>query len=166
MKVDALKDFWEGRSPREQGLLGFLFLLLLAVALYGLLWQPAANQVQRLEAALPTLRLDLARMQGMAAELSRRRAPQAAAAAVSIPLQDRLRQSLDAAGLAQAGLETGEGGRVRVNLREIPFSTMADWVSALRQNAQATVFAAQIERANGIGKVNARLEIQPVDASR
>lgn len=94
--------WWGQLAPRERGLMILGVAVLVFVAGYMLLWEPAARGIRRLEADLPQLRAQSASLRAMADEARQLRAAMGQAAPIAPA--DRVaavRRSLERAGLSR-----------------------------------------------------------------
>ena len=57
--MDSLKKYWADLQPRERLILGWGGLIVLAILLYALLFQPLYRAIAHMESALPDLRSNL-----------------------------------------------------------------------------------------------------------
>ncbi|AOZ04411.1 type II secretion system protein M [Cupriavidus malaysiensis] len=151
--------FWSARNPREQWILAGGAAVLLAVAGYSLLWEPAADASARLARSLPQQRADLAEMDTLAQEArSLNGSPPPA-------LQgDALTQALQA-GLAQQGLKatrlaTNGDGSVQVQLDKVPFGALAAWLQDVRQQQRLKVTDARLSYVGATALVNMTATLQ------
>ncbi len=156
----VLLPLWRGRSLRERAVLAALAALLLVLAGYGLLWQPAAANSARLQQELPQLRTELARMQAMAAELAASRSRTKAVVPEGAGLQAALQQSLRDQGLSGQKLALRADGRITLEWHDAPFSSMADWLDQARQKWRVRVVEAHVERTLHPGDVNGHLVLR------
>ena len=104
MNRAAIVGWWQGLAARERRILGLGGLVLVAVAVYLLLWEPPAQGIRKLQADLPELYAQDATMRAMATEASNLRA--ASGITTVIAPADRLnavRRSLQRAGLWRQG---------------------------------------------------------------
>lgn len=111
MNRAALVGWWQGLAARERRVLGLGAGVLVAVAVYLLLWEPPADGIRKLQADLPGLYAQDASLRAMATEATSLRA--AAGITTVIAPADRLgavRRSLQRAGLSREG-EPAPGAR-------------------------------------------------------
>lgn|GEM_PF-983255 len=109
MNRAALVGWWQGLAARERRVLGSGGLVLAAVIVYLLLWEPPAQGIRKLQVDLPELHAQDATMRAMAAEAATLRA--ASGITTVIAPADRInavRRSLQRAGLSREG-ETAAG---------------------------------------------------------
>ncbi len=159
----ALLPLWRERTLRERAVLAVLAALLLALMGYGLLWQPAAENIVRLQQELPQMRSELARMQAMAAELAASKSRTAVAVPVGAELQAALQQSLQDMGLSGQKLATRPDGRITLEWHDAPFSRMADWLDLARRKWRVRLVEGHMERTLHPGDVNAHLVLRGGD---
>ena len=104
MNRGALVQWWQRLAERERRLVVAGSLIVLVVATYLLLWEPAAGGIRKLEADLPQLRAQEASLGGMAAEAASLRT--AGGPATAVAPSERVaavRRSLQRAGLWRDG---------------------------------------------------------------
>ena len=159
----VLLPLWRERSLRERAVLAALAALVLALLGYALLWQPAMDNVERLQQELPLMRSEWARMQAMAAELAASRSRTATVVPTGADLQAALQQSLQEMGLSAQKLTARPDGRITLEWHDAPFSRMADWLDQARQKWRVRVVEGHVERTLHPGDVNARLVLRGGD---
>ena len=159
----VLLPLWRERSLRERAVLAALAALVLALLGYALLWQPATDNVGRLQQELPLMRSEWARMQAMAAELAASRSRTATVVPTGADLQAALQQSLQEMGLSAQKLTARADGRITLEWHDAPFSRMADWLDQARQKWRVRVVEGHVERTPHPGDVNARLVLRGGD---
>jgi type II secretory pathway component PulM len=159
MMKTRLASFWKDRSLREQRLIMVLALVLAVVVFVFLLWLPASRNVAQLESQLISLRSDRAQMQSMVRELEgSNRANNSAVAAAD--LAGNLKQSLSQAGITPRRLEPGAAGQWQLEVADVPFSTLADWLSKVRSDWKVTLLDGTFDRTATAGNVRAKLTLQ------
>jgi len=159
----VLLPLWRERSLRERAVLAALAALVLVLLGYALLWQPATDNVGRLQQELPLMRSEWARMQAMAAELAASRSRTATVVPTGADLQAALQQSLQEMGLSAQKLVARPDGRITLEWHDAPFSRMADWLDQARQKWRVRVVEGHVERTLHPGDVNARLVLRGGD---
>ncbi|WJW75222.1 type II secretion system protein M [Thiohalobacter sp. IOR34] len=159
-----MKEWFLGRSPREQQALVIGTGLLLILLGWALLWQPLADRVQRLEAQLAEQRQQQAWMRQAAAEVKRLR--QAGGGRTVTGLGGRSLLAVVDQSARSAGLGTGlkrvepEGsGRVRLRLEDVPFDALVRWLAQAGRQFGIRVHAISVERAKAAGRVDVRLTL-------
>ena len=100
----SLARWWDGLAPRERRLVTGGLVVVLAVLVWLLLWEPPAQGIRKLQADLPQLRSQDAAMRAMAAEATTLRSASGATAAIA-PAERvaAVRRSLERAGLWREG---------------------------------------------------------------
>lgn len=109
---NAWTAWWGQLAPRERGLMIVGVAVLVLVAGYMLLWEPAARGIRKLEADLPELRAQSASLRAMADEVRQLRATMGQAAPIAP--DDRVaavRRSLVRSGLLRATAVEGTANR-------------------------------------------------------
>lgn len=134
-------QFWAARNPRERRILAIGAAAVLAALVYLLLIAPAQSGLARYRRSLPELRQQVAQLQGMAQE------------AVSLPQGEVAppppisRETVEAS-LARRGLKaqsvTIAGDTARLQLKDVSFTSLLDWIADSRGAAQMTVTEASL----------------------
>jgi general secretion pathway protein M len=68
--MEALRNFWSQRAPRERMVLGAAGIVMLAAAIFLLLIEPAAVGIPRLERQLPVMRTQAEQLDRLLAEVA------------------------------------------------------------------------------------------------
>ena len=101
---NALVAWWQQLALRERGLVMLGVAVLVLVAGFLLLWEPAALGIRKLEADLPQLRVEAASLRAMADEARRLRAAGGNVAPIAPDGRvAAVRRSLERAGLSRVG---------------------------------------------------------------
>jgi general secretion pathway protein M len=123
---------------------------------YALFIGPAMDGRARLRAELPQLRQQAAELQALAREAA------ALAAQPAIPAPPMTRESIDAS-LAAHGLKAQSvaltGDYARLDLKGVPFATLADWLDAIRREQRMAVREASITAQPTAGMVDAAITL-------
>jgi type II secretory pathway component PulM len=160
MMKARLTSFWKDRSLREQRLIMVLALVLAVVVFVFLLWLPASRNVAQLESQLISLRSDRAQMQSMVRELEGSNRSGNSTVPAAADLADSLKQSLSQAGITPRRLELGAAGQWQLEVADVPFSTLADWLSRVRSDWKVTLLDGTFDRTATPGNVRAKLTLQ------
>jgi general secretion pathway protein M len=131
-----LADWWRGRSPREQILLGILTMLAAAALTLVLVVRPLATIRARAAADIRTYDMLAARL----------RAGRLVHATRPGPPAQIISQIATANGLSVQRVEP-EGARLRVVFADASFDAVVRWVAELERTSALRVSEAQIERA-------------------
>jgi general secretion pathway protein M len=138
-------QFWSERNPRERQILALGALAILAALIYLLLISPAQSGLSRYRRGLPELRQQVAQLQSMAQE------------AASLPKGDVTppppisRETVEAS-LARRGLKaqnvTIVGDTARLQLKDVSFTSLLDWIADARSASQMNVSEANLTAAS------------------
>lgn len=158
--VVSLQARWRGLSRRERWLLGIGGAVLAAALVDLLLVSPALRGIERLEAALPQQRQQLATLEALAAE-ARRLSSAAAPSAAAGALRPETERSLAAAGLAgAAGQWSTEDGAVEFRLTGVPARAVLDWAAAVTPALRARIVRLTLEREAAGPRVTASVRLE------
>ena len=161
--MSALQQRWQALAPRERLLVGAGALVVAAVLLYVLAWEPLAQSRDALRTQVQAAEADLAWMRA-AAPLVRERA---AGAPVPMPQDGRsLLARADASareaslGNALLRVEPVSDRQVRVYFQGANFDALMRWVEALSAQGSLRVGEFSARRAEGVGLVDASLSLE------
>ena len=161
--MSALRQRWDALAPRERLVLGAGAVVLSAVLLYVLAWEPLAQSRDALRTQVQAGEADLAWMRA-AAPLVRERAAAAPAAIAKDgrSLLARADASARDAGLGTALLrvEPVSGHQVRMHFQAAGFDALMRWVEALSAQGSLRVNEFSARRAEGVGLVDANLSLE------
>lgn len=152
--MEALRELWRAREPRERLVIGLGFGALLAAALWAYAWEPITRDRARLVGALPQLRAQARAVAAQGAEVDRLRnaarsrgapvAPDAAvgAAAAAVGIGDAI------------GAVTAHGeGRVQVAVKPVAFDALVRLLGELGTRHGYAVEALLVRAAPERGRV-------------
>ena len=151
-------NWFQARAPREQRLIAGGAVLLVALLVYLVAWEPLAGREARLASRVAQQRAQLAWMQSASAEL-RELAPLGATGSDDgTSLLSLIDRSAGEAGLADAIKRLApEGDReVRVWLGDANYAATLRWLEALARLG-VTPRSVQMERHDKAGRIEARL---------
>jgi len=135
--MDALRDFWIQRAPRERLAMLLAGAVVLAAAVYLTLIEPAATGIPRLERNLPATRVQAERLDQLLAEVvSLKSKPQVA---VLAPAEARaaLEKSLETAGLKAARVTPLADGDLQLVFANIPYAAWSTWLAGAERQLGA-----------------------------
>lgn len=158
--IERLMLVWRGLAARERRIVGVGAVVLLLALAYLLLFEPAWKGRERLTREIPTLRSQLAQMQGLAAEAKRLASePRTADSpqAQRLALEQSVRAAGLATGLAQLKLE-GELFELRFN--SVLYSAWLEWLDTTLRGTRMRVVDASVTREAAPGVVSARLVLE------
>lgn len=127
--MDALKQFWSERAPRERSILLAGGALLLAVLVYLIAIEPAWTGIARLERSLPQQRANAAELEALLAEVKATRSRPAVATMSAADARGALESSLARAGLKAARIVPLSDGDVQLTFSDVPVSKWAPWLA-------------------------------------
>lgn len=152
-----MTGWWTGRTLRERLLVGAVLPTALILLGYQYGWRPvdAARTVSQAEIAAYRQVIAAAAMAGTVATPAPREAN-------PVPMDARVTQSADAAGLPIRRLEPEAGG-LRVTLDDAAFGDVILWISDLELAQDLRVAAVEFDRRTEPGTVTTRLLLEPME---
>jgi general secretion pathway protein M len=135
--MEALKQFWSERAPRERTILLVGAVLLLAVVVYLVAIEPAWTGIARLEKSLPQQRAQAAELEALLAEVKTVKARPAVATMSATDARSALENSLTKAGLKAARIVPLSEGDIQVTFSDVPISKWAPWLANLERELGA-----------------------------
>ncbi len=157
---DHFRRFWSERAPRERRMLVIGVALLLLLAVWGVLVEPAQAGRERWQQALPQKRAELAQMRAIASEVSSQPAPATPSPATSAALsRPALERSLQDRGLAAQNLVVSDSG-LSASFTDVPFAALAEWLQQTQSSSRLIVTEATLTARDLPGRVDARLSLQ------
>lgn len=146
--IDNLRDWWDGRTPRERILLGVLGALVAAMLLWLLVWRPVNSYLESGRTAQGEALDRLAQTQAMVADAKRFGAAPASGA---LDVRAVVNQSAIEAGFTLAKNEPGQSGSVSMAIASAKSRALFLWLGALER--QGIIAQTASMRANGDGTV-------------
>jgi len=139
--MEALKQFWAERVPRERAILVLGGVLVLAVFIYLVAIEPAWTGIARLERSLPQQRANAAELEALLAEVKALKARPAVATMSAADARSALESSLGKAGLKAARIVPLSDGEIQLQFSDVPVSRWAPWLASVERElgARSTV---------------------------
>ena len=139
--MEALKQFWAERVPRERAILVLGGVLVLAVIIYLVAIEPAWTGIARLERSLPQQRANAAELEALLAEVKALKARPAVATMSAADARSALESSLGKAGLKAARIVPLSDGEIQLQFSDVPVSRWAPWLASVERElgARSTV---------------------------
>ena len=142
--MDALKQFWAERAPRERSILLIGGILLLAVIAYLIAVEPAWTGIARLEKSLPQQRANAAELEALLAEVKALKARPAVATMSATDARSALEGSLAKAGMKAARIVPLSDGDVQLTFSDVPVSKWAPWLANIERELGARATAVTV----------------------
>ncbi|MGE5159978.1 MAG: type II secretion system protein GspM, partial [Betaproteobacteria bacterium] len=112
--MEALKQFWAERAPRERAILALGGVLVVAVVIYLVAIEPAWTGIARLERSLPQQRANAAELEALLAEVKALKGRPAIATMSAADARSALESSLGKAGLKAARIVPLSDGDIQL----------------------------------------------------
>jgi len=159
--MDALKQFWIERAPRERMVLGLGGVILAGVLLYLLLIEPAWTGIGRLERSLPQQRAQAAELDSLLGEVRGLRSrPQVATVSPS-EVKGAIESSLGRAGLKMTRMIPLSEGDLQLTFSNVPYGAWASWLAGIERELGARVTTVVVTGKEGTpGNVDAELALR------
>lgn len=161
--MSTLRRRWESLEPRERRVISSGALVLALVLGYLMVWEPLAQSREEWRTRVVAAETDLAWMRVTARQV------QALRATAPVPTQPdgrsllaRADASVREAGLGDALLrvEPVSANQVRVYFEQAGFDTLVRWLESLAARHGTRVIEMSVQRADGVGRVDARLSLE------
>ena len=135
--MEALRQFWAERAPRERAILLLGGILLLGVIVYLVAIEPAWTGIARLEKSLPQQRANAAELESLLAEVKSLKSRPAVATMSAADARGALESSLGRAGLKAARIVPLSDGDIQLQFSDVPVSKWAPWLAHLERELGA-----------------------------
>jgi general secretion pathway protein M len=135
--MDALKQFWAERAPRERAILLAGGVLLALVIVYLVLIEPAWTGIARLEKSLPQQRANAAELEALLAEVKALKAKPAVATMSAADARGALEGSLTRAGLKATRIVPLSDGDIQLTFSDVPVGRWAPWLAGAERELGA-----------------------------
>ncbi|HMN63861.1 MAG: type II secretion system protein M [Burkholderiaceae bacterium] len=158
--LETLLQRWQLMTPRERRIVVAGAALLVAAAVWLLLFEPAWTGRQRLQSELPAMRSQLAQVEQMADE-ARRLGTVPAGSDSPQAVRAQLEKSIEGAGLKPALAQlTLTGNLFELRFKSVPYAAWLAWLDAAARETRLRVVDAAVTRETGIGVVSVRLALE------
>ncbi len=149
--------FWLERNARERKQIALAALVAAGALLYLLFVAPALSGRAQLEKSLPELRQQSAELQSLAKQAG------ALSAVTATPVPPMTKESIEAS-LTSKGLKAQSiapaGEVTKVQLSEVSFTGMLDWLDEIQKTLRITVVEANVTAQSQSDIVNATLTLR------
>lgn len=142
--MDALKQFWAERAPRERSILLIGGLLLVGVIAYLIAIEPAWTGIARLEKSLPQQRANAAELEALLAEVKALKGRPAVATMSATDARGALESSLTKAGMKATRVVPLSDGDVQLTFADVPISKWAPWLAGIERELGARATAVTV----------------------
>lgn len=135
--MEALRQFWSERAPRERAVLLLGGALLVAAIVYLVAIEPAWTGIARLERSLPQQRANAAELEALLAEVKALKGRPAIATMSAGDARSALEGSLSRAGLKAARIVPLSDGDIQLQFADVPVSRWATWLANVERELGA-----------------------------
>jgi general secretion pathway protein M len=142
--MEALKQFWSERAPRERAILLVGGVLLALVVIYLVAIEPAWTGIARLEKSLPQQRANAAELETLLAEVKATKARPAVATMSASDARSALEQSLTRAGIKASRIVPLSDGDIQLTFADVPVGRWAPWLAGVERELGARSTAVMI----------------------
>lgn len=157
--MQALRNFWSERAPRERAWLAGAAVLIAAAVFFLAAIEPAWLGSQRLERSLPATRAADAELKSLLAEARSLREKPAAAVSGGDP-RALIESSAQRAGFKPARIAAGAEGEWQVSFANVPFAAWSAWLAELERGSGMRVIAVKAKAAPTPGQVDIELSLR------
>ena len=156
-----MKAWWGSLTSRERLLTTGGAVIVLALLIYTLVWQPFQASSRRLRQSVAEQRAELAAMRQMAEEIKRLGGSSGKPSTDGRSLLTLVDQTARAAGLGAALKRVAPQGADRLSAQfdAVEFDKLVPWLGALERDYRIAIVNLSVDRATA-GRVNARLVVQ------
>ena len=160
--MNALRAFWAGLSPRDQRVLMLGGLVLGAILIWLMIWEPLREARDAARSRVAAAATDLATMRAAVPQLRALEGSAASAVRDGRSLLALVDASARTSGVGEALLrvEPVAGGQVRVYFESAGFDVLVAWLEELEAQQGVRTGDVSIQRAAGVGRVDARMSLE------
>ena len=157
--MQALRNFWSERAPRERAWLTAAGAVLGAAVFYLVAVEPAWLGSHRLERSLPATRAADAELKSLLAEARSLRDKPAAAVSGGDP-RALIEGSAQRAGFKPTRIAAGAEGEWVASFANVPFAAWSGWLTELERSSGLRVIAVKAKAAPTPGQVDLELSLR------
>jgi general secretion pathway protein M len=158
--MDAIRNFWSARAPREKLALAAAGTVLVLALLYLVLIEPAFTGLAQLQRSLPQTRAQAARLDALLAEAHALKARPPAAQVPAAQMRTSLDASLAAAGLKAERIVPLSNGDLQLKFVNVPYGRWSAWLAASERDLGAHAVAVDAKAAPAPGDVDVELSLR------
>ena len=159
--MDALKQFWIERAPRERAILGFGASVVLIAVLYLVVIEPAWTGIGRLERSLPQQRSLAAELDALLGEVRGLKSQPQVATVSQSEVRGAIETSLTRAGLKATRIVPLSDGDIQLTFANVPYGTWAAWLAGIERELGARTTSVVITGKDATpGNVDAELALR------
>ena len=160
--MNALRAFWAGLSPRDQRVLMLGGLVLGAILIWLMIWEPLREARDAARSRVAAAATDLAAMRAAVPQLRALEGSAASAVRDGRSLLALVDATARTSGVGEALLrvEPVAGGQVRVYFESAGFDVLVAWLEELEAQQGVRTGDVSIQRAAGVGRVDARMSLE------
>jgi general secretion pathway protein M len=159
MNLEALRQFWSEREPRERAVLASGLFLAAAALLY-LMIEPASSTITQLLRSLPNTRAQSAQLQALLSEVRELKARPPVAGAAAGDAAAAIEQSLAAAGLKAVRVVPLSNGALQLTFANVPYSTWSVWLATAERELGMRAIAVTVKATATAGNADVDLALR------
>lgn len=159
--MDALRDFWLQRAPRERIALAAAAAVVLLAAIYLFLIEPAAAGIPRLERTVPAARMQAEQLDRLLAEVASLKTKPQSATLAPAEIRAAVERSLQAAGLKPAKIVPLAEGDLQIAFANVPYAAWSTWLASTERElgAKASIVAVRATGTPGAADIDVTLRL-------
>ncbi len=159
--MEALRELWSQRAPRERLILGAAGVVVLCTAIFLLLIEPAAVGIPRLERSLPATRTQAEQLDRLLAEVASLKARPQSAVLPPAEARAAVERSLDAAGLKASRIVPAADGDLQITFANVPYAAWSTWLAGAERElgARASIVTARATGTPGAADIEMSLRL-------
>jgi general secretion pathway protein M len=159
--MDALRNFWTQRAPRERMLLAAAAAVILLALIYAALIEPAATGIKRLERGLPATRTQAMQLELLLTEVAALKARPQVAVLAPAEARAALDKSLAAAGLKPERIVPLADGDLQITFSGVPYAAWSTWLAGAERElgARASIVTARATAVPGTADIEMSLRL-------
>ena len=159
--MEALRNFWSERAPRERVWLAAGLLVVVAALVYLVLIEPAWQGTRKLERSLPATRAQSAELGALLAQARELRDRPQSAQVSGGDIRAALEASLKRVGLKPTRLAVGAEGDLQLAFAKVDYAAWSRWLAEAEREFGLRVLAVNATAVQPAGAADIELTLRP-----